>query len=40
LLNIFISWAKLPISDRWHKYFARVQNSCIYFCRDVTSNEF
>lgn len=39
-------WAKLPRVDSssyggvWKKYFARVQNSCIYLCPSVESNDF
>ena len=37
--NLF-RWAKLPLVGKWQKYFARVQNSCIYFCSSVESNDF
>ena len=33
-------WAKFPLEKTWKRYYARVQNSCIYFCKSVESNDF
>jgi hypothetical protein len=33
-------WAKMPLSDGWQRFYARVQNSCIYFCKSVETNDF
>jgi hypothetical protein len=33
-------WAKFPLEKSWKRYYARVQNSCIYFCKSVESNDF
>ena len=33
-------WAKLPGKQYWTRYYARVQNSSIYFCKSVESNDF
>jgi hypothetical protein len=28
------------LTEGWQRYYARVQNACIYFCTSVESNDF
>ncbi len=36
----FYRWVKLPLKKYWQRYYARVQNSCIYFCKSIETNDF
>eukprot|EP00347_Sterkiella_histriomuscorum_P002460 403368062 len=39
-IHIGYCWVKFPLSNQWQRLFARVQDSCIKFCKDVQVNEF
>ena len=31
---------KLPLTEKWARYYARIENSCIYFCKSIETNDF
>ena len=33
-------WTRLPLTQVWKRYHARLKDSCIYFCKNIATNEY